>query len=260
MPRHHQLSFFVAAAALLVVAPAFAQEDLEKLEKTEKKVEKKPVEKKNPEDISDQERWVGHLGFTYFGIQNVPIAANLTTGGATVTSVTAPFIGVRYWLQPGMGLDLGLGLGYQSASTDITANNTTTVLDKPATLATGIHAGLPLVLGRGQHYALEFIPELNIAVATATIKGTGGSSDISLSGSRIDVGARIGGEIFFGFIGVPELALQATIGLGVERVAYKASMTSPSVNGGGSQLNFATTVQSNPWSIFTNNIAATYYY
>ena len=41
-------------------------------------------------------------------------------------------------------------------------------------------------------------------------------SKTDFSGIRFDVGARTGFELFFGFIGIPELSLSATVGLQFE--------------------------------------------
>ena len=120
---------------------------------------------------------------------------------------------------------------------------------------------MPLVLGRGKHYAFELIPEANFGFATGSLKGGGGAGDISISGSRIDLGGRIGAEIFFGFMGIPELSLQGSVGLFLHRVAYKWTQDTPVSNGGSaSALSIGTTVQADPWAIFANNISATYYF
>ena len=75
---------------------------------------------------------------------------------------------------------------------------------------------------------------------------------------RLEVGARTGFEVFFGFIGIPELALSATVGLQFE--TYKNSATSGGLTQTDTTLRFTTTVQNNPWDIFAGNIAARYYF
>ena len=42
--------------------------------------------------------------------------------------------------------------------------------------------------------------------------GNGAATRRTFSGTRVDVGARAGFELFFGFIGIPELSLNATVG------------------------------------------------
>jgi hypothetical protein len=174
-------------------------------------------------------------------------------------------VGIRYWLSPSMGLDLGVGFGYASGSTDSSQNGMTTSIDSPSVLAMALHGGLPLVFAHGKHYSFEAIPELTVGFATSATKGTGGNADTSLTGSRIEAGARVGAEIYFGFIGIPELALEASVGLAVRRNAWKASrdaagMGSPAVSASAAQFTIGTTVDGDPWAIFVNNISAIYYF
>lgn len=81
---------------------------------------------------------------------------------------------------------------------------------------------------------------------------------------RFDLGARIGTEIQFGFIGIPELALQASVGLNFQHSVWHASNpakgTTKDAAASQTSTEFGTTVQSDPWAIFTNNIAAIYYF
>ena len=83
-----------------------------------------------------------------------------------------------------------------------------------------------------------------------------------LSGFYFDIGARAGAEIHFGFIGVPELSLQGTVGLALQRQSVSATTTvagaESSVSDGTTRI--GTSLQAPPWAIFTNNIAAIYYF
>jgi hypothetical protein len=214
---------------------------------------------------NDQERFVGHVGVTYFGVSELPFPTGITGGAPGFGSVPAPVIGIRYWLSQSLGLDLGLGLGLTSASTDVTTGGSTTSVDQPSVFGGAVHAGVPLALSRGKHYAFELTPEATFGFTSATAKPPGAAagaavSDISLSGSRIELGARVGAEIFFGFIGVPELALQASVGLHLRRDAVKYSTDTPSFSADASRMTVGTTVEGAPWAIFVNNISAIYYF
>jgi len=74
----------------------------------------------------------------------------------------------------------------------------------------------------------------------------------------------IGGQIQFGFIGVPELALQASVGLNFRHQVWSASQDAannvPASSSSDRASNIGTTVQSDPWALFTNNISAIYYF
>jgi hypothetical protein len=151
-----------------------------------------------------------------------------------------------------MGIDAGLGFALASGSSKQGANST----DKPSQFGLALHGGVPFALVVGKHYVFELIPEATIGFTSSTIKG---SVDTDLSGFRLDLGARAGAEIHFGFIGVPELALQASVGLYIHNESRTAK---PKVGdeSSDSSTTIATSVQGDPWAIFANSISALYYF
>jgi hypothetical protein len=189
------------------------------------------------------------VGIGYAGVSQIPI------GGAT-GSVTAPAIGARIWATKDVGVDVALGLGWAGGSTE--AGRTTT--DNNAVWGFILQAGVPVALSTHRHVAFELIP--NVAFGYAHTKVPSNVPFVpstTLSGTRFDLGARAGLEIFWGFIGLPQLSLSATVGLAFEMT------TSTSDAGGGNKMSvtsygIATTVQNNPWDIFTSNVAARYYF
>ncbi|CAN5837255.1 hypothetical protein BH11MYX4_BH11MYX4_10760 [soil metagenome] len=239
---------------------------------TKTTVETGPAGAKKAEDddpTSDHEKVVGHFGVGYLGLTNIPIG----TGGAVATAavprgnVAAPVIGVRYWLTEKLGLDLGIGLGITGGSQEQVTGNNTNSQDQAGVFGLAFHGGVPLVLGHQKHYKFLLIPELNIGFATQTetpANPTGApttAGDISRTGFHLDLGARIGTEIHFGFIGVPQLSLQATVGLLARRDAWKVKQDVGNQTNSASvgETAFGTTVQGEPWAIFVNNISAIYY-
>jgi hypothetical protein len=230
------------------------------------------AEPKKDEGISDHEKVVGKFGVMYFGVTQQPIG----TGGAASVgrgTVQTPVIGVRYWLQEKLGLDLGLGFNFLSSSRAVEQNGQPeTTTDGPAVIAFGLHGGLPLAFAYGKHYKFLLVPELNFGYATQTeaaqnvAPGAPVPPDIHRTGLRFDVGARIGTEIQFGFIGIPELALQASVGLNFRRQVWHASQDAAPPNfpnpasSSDGQNSFGTTVQADPWALFVNNISAIYYF
>jgi len=220
---------------------------------------------------TDHERVVGKFGVGYFGVTAQPIGTGAANNVGRGT-VQVPVIGVRYWLKERIGVDLGLGFNFFSSSRATETAGTETTTDGPAVLAFALHAGVPLVFGYGKHYKFLAIPEVNFGYATQSEESQNVAApatpagDIHRTGLRFDVGARIGTEIQFGFIGIPELALQASVGLNFRRRVWHASQdarapTTP-VDSSSSDgaTDFGTTVQADPWAIFTNNIAAIYYF
>jgi hypothetical protein len=226
-----------------------------------------PIAAKVEDDSPDHERFIGHFAVGYFGISQIPIATatagtNLP-GGTGTSSVTAPIIGIRYWLRRGIGIDAGIGLGYQGGSSTTTvqgggATTTTTTSNANNAFGFALHGGVPFALAEGHHYVFEFVPETTFAFGTNSVHGAPGSPDIGLNGVRFDLGASIGAELHFGFIGVPELALQASVGLYLEYGGTSANQGGNSVSANSTSL--ATTVSGAPWAIFADTISALYYF
>ncbi|MGH7285522.1 MAG: hypothetical protein ACRELY_28710 [Polyangiaceae bacterium] len=214
------------------------------------------------DNTPDHERLIGHFGVGYMGISQLPIAG--LGGGAaaalTKNTVTAPVIGVRYWFSRMIGLDAGIGFGLASGGTTTDPGTGTTVsTDNPSSLGAALHGGVPFAFANGKHYSFELVPELNVGFTSGTIKAAAaGGPDTNLSGFRLDVGARVGGEIYFGFIGIPQLALQASVGAYFSHQAWKASVNNASVSANTNAL--GTSVESDPWALFVNNISALYYF
>lgn len=202
---------------------------------------------------SDHDRFVGNFGIGYMGFRSM-LVGDAASGGTT--TVEAPVIGARYWFDADMGVDVGLGLSLAGGSTTTEGGGMDTDTDQPEPLAFIVHAGLPLVLAKGRHFVFEIVPEMNVGLASNTVEGAMG--DIDESGFHLDLGARAGGEIHFGFMDLPELALQAGVGLryAMDSVDIESDDASVSI----SRYTFGTTVGDNPWNIFTANIAALYYF
>ena len=115
---------------------------------------------------------------------------------------------------------------------------------------------MPLALSTHRHVSFEVIPFVTFAHGQTSSGTTGATTDFS--GTRLELGARTGFEVFFGFIGIPELALSATVGLQFE--TFRNSATSGGLTQSDTTLRFTTTVQNNPWDIFAGNVAARYYF
>jgi hypothetical protein len=209
-----------------------------------------PPQSEDKDNIPDHDRFIKHLAVGYFGVTSVPIA----NPNGSENSIPAPVLGVRYWISKTIGIDIGVGAGVSGGS----AENNGMSQDAPTQTALLLHVGLPISFYTGKHYSFQLVPEANGGLAFATLSSTG-NPDISLSGNRVDVGARIGSEIHFGFIDVPELALQGSIGLFFRRRAWNAEPDGGQ-SSGANEFGVATSVQGDPWAIFTNSISALYYF
>lgn len=225
---------------------------------------------KADDGVTDHEKVVGHLGVGYLGLTQLPIGSAGTGGPgggfAGRATLDAPVIGVRYWLSEKMGVDAGLGFTMFSSSTDAVNGATTTTVEGPAAFGVALHGGIPLAFAYAKHYKFLLIPEVNFGITRRGEKQTGTPAppDINRSGLRVDAGARVGAEIQFGFIGIPELALQATVGMNFRYQNWKSQQDAGQGNAetsvSQSQTSIGTTVQSDPWALFVNNISALYYF
>jgi hypothetical protein len=208
---------------------------------------------------SDHSRVVGHAAFGYMGITSVPIGGL----GSPVAneSVPAPALGLRFWLTELIGIDGGIGFGFSGGSLDTGP----TSVPVNSAYAITIHVGVPLALFHSEHYVLLVAPEANLGFAFGTLFDPVDSDfDRSRSGLVFQLGGRVGGEIHFGFMNIPQLSLQAGIGLyfqyasaGVGAARAGDPVDDP-VNSEVTSL--ATTVQGEPWQILVGSLNALYYF
>jgi hypothetical protein len=196
-----------------------------------------------PPGSSDHDGVVGHFGIGYMGRRSIVIDPTVNP-----ETVDAPVIGARYWLDPMLGIDVGVGFLFNGSSR--TANNITT--DNQGYSVFILHGGVPLALAGSKHFSFQVIPELNLGYGSSK---RGGTDD--LTALHFDIGARAGAEIQFGFIGIPDLSLQAGVGVALSYDHVKDSGPMAATYG---QTSFGTSVGDNPWNIFTGNIAALYYF
>ena len=203
---------------------------------------------------TNHSQFVGDFAIGFLGTTGLSIADE--TGG--FEAVNAPVIGARYWLDDFMGIDAGLGFILASQSSKVEAGGTTTETEDPQPAGLVLHGGLPLALADSQYFVFEIVPELNVGLAGNTVDV--GGTDVSLSGFHFDIGARAGAEVHFGFIDLPQLSLQAGIGvaLAYDRVSATNEETNDSAS--ASRLAFGTNVGGDPWDVFTGSIAALYYF
>lgn len=198
---------------------------------------------------------VGALGVGFFGIANVPACLSPAQCGIG-DAVSAPTIGVRYWISELLGIEAALGIGIESGT--ISRTGTADEFENSLT-AFALHGGVPLALAYSGDFVFEVVPELDIAFASGTEFGDTQDQDVDLSGFMFRLGGRVGAEIHFGFIGLPQLSLQGTVGLHL-------SMTSQSFEDqmgrevSVSRTRLSTSTQEEPWDIFTGSVRAIYYF
>ena len=192
---------------------------------------------------SDLDVFARRWAIGYAGVSQVP------TGAGTIS---APAIGLRYWTSQTVGIDLALGVGWIGGSMEFSGMS----MDKDGIFGFVLQGGVPIAVATHKHVSFQVIPFATFAHGRTSTGTAPVTTDFS--GTRVEVGARTGFEIFFGFIGLPELALSATVGIQFE--SHKQSSTSAGLTTSDTTLQFTTTVQNNPWDIFAGNVAARYYF
>jgi len=197
-------------------------------------------------EAKDHDTVVGAIGVGYLGQLDVPLSSAGTT-------LPAQIVGMRYWAAKSYAISAGLG--FWSSSSSASAAGTTT--EGPSATAFALKGGVAFALASGKHYTFVIEPQLVFGYASQTIKTTVGANT-EHSGTRVAIGGTAGAEIQFGFIGIPELALVSSIGLALDIQSGKTKDA-----GGESAIarnTFTTFTLSNPWNIFSGNVAAIYYF
>lgn len=204
---------------------------------------------------SDHDAFVGHFGVGFFGVLSLPIMG--CAGGALCTpqtdaSLPAPSIGVRYWWQDTLGLEAALGI--------FIADNGDPGVDR-SRFGLALHAGLPFVLARSGHFSFELVPQLNVGVASGSYQSTApGAPEFGVSGFLLELGAKVGAELHFGFIDIPQLSLQGTLGLMLRHEARSVDQSGVAGSVDQHETSLATFVDQPPWALFTGALTAIYYY
>lgn len=214
---------------------------------------------------TDHEQMVGTFGVGLFGVLRLPIFGVPTDCEAGVTctapadaSLTAPMIGARYWFSEGVGIEGAVAFTVSSAPDKFETRDSADG-DSYADFGLGLHAGLPLALAYSQHFTFEVVPLLNLGMTTASFESAADGSTFDMSGFLLAAGATVGGEIHFGFLGIPQLALQGTVGLVIQHVSRSAEDNSRNT-WTSRRAGVQTTLGNAPWDIFTGNVAAIYYF
>jgi hypothetical protein len=202
------------------------------------------------------------IGIGYFGQFDVPLGNTVGGRGAVGTQL----VGVRYFMNSRFGIDVGVGMGLVSGSNKVEGGGTSTSTDRPSTLAMSFKVGVPIVMFSSKHYSFFFEPQAIFGFAGETAKRTEpNTADTKHNGTRFFVGGSAGALVQFGFIGMPQLTLDATVGLGLDVSGGKTEQATAAgqttvVKQSFSQTGFGSYTAHQPWNIFHTNVAAIYHF
>jgi hypothetical protein len=227
-----------------------------------------------PKTTTDHEGVVGHYGIGFIGLSNLPLADAVPVGRGdqagvfpndhlVLQRIPVPTLGLRKWFSPKMAFDAGLGLSITAGDTTAKLGDATATLDKQTVYAFVLHGGLPIVLADTSHMSFFVVPQATLGFATSSVAALykeNGPPPADLYGLRLDAGVRAGAEVYFGFMGLPRLALEAGIGLLFTAEWANATVDNQSVSDTSLGLNNAWFAD--PWDIFSGsfNTAARYYF
>jgi len=212
-----------------------------------------------PREESDAEKAMGHWGLTVFS----PITFNFGAFGGNPNTVSVYTLGLRHWMGGAAGpfrawgVDVGFGLVLGRGKTTAPVAGVVTTTDLPSATGFGFHGGVPLAVRHGKHVALVLVPEANLIFASSTVPQPN-NTKTEWSGWAIKAGARGGLEIYFGFIGIPQLSMEATVSAAFS-YSKQTSKTGP-VENSSTSWRFTTARENEPWSMFGGSVAAIYYF
>ena len=138
-------------------------------------------------------------------------------------------VGVRYWMNDGMAIDVGVGLDVDS-KVPVPGGTDATLVDW------AFDVGMPWVLHGEENMIVYFRPGVTVAGDqrfddTAMDPAAGAKT----YDTEFDVNLGIGGEFFLGQLGWPNLSFAGQVGFGLQIV-------SPGGTGKDTEVNFFTTV------------------
>jgi len=209
---------------------------------------------------TDGEHVVGAWGAAFFGQRTFDFGA---FAGAP-TTIDVYTVGVRHWMPgapggplKGWAIDAGLGLGWNHRKhRDSTVGGTPTL--EASGFGLGLHGGLPLALARTRHVTFLVIPELDLLYASGTTEAPGAPPAVlktDWSGFGLDLGARAGFELHFGFIGAPELSVEGSLG-----VAFRYTETTRKPPGAEFTDSAWRLGTDRPTGLVVGNVAVLYYF
>lgn len=253
----HATRTFVSALLLAAAGTAAAQTRTTSAGQTQVQVVPPPADR-----LSDSERAMGTWALVVFNTRPFDFPNG---GGADAVPLTVYTVGLRRWttrpLGPfkNWGVDAGLGVVWGRSSVTSPQAGTLHTSAGVSTGGFGMHLGLPLAVTHHQHATFELVPELDVIWAHEHLPALdAGGDSTDYGGWSARLGARAGLELYFGFVGIPNLAIEASVGaaLTYDSLSTKVGPIERSTRRWG----FQTLRGNEPWSVFTGSVAAMYHF
>lgn len=137
-------------------------------------------------------------------------------------------VGVRYWMNEGMAVDFGVGLGFDNHNDDPSS----TALEDEGLLDFAFDVGLPIAFHGEENMIVYFRPGVTVGGIQGFVPDA--ADPTAASDKGYDIAFRgevaVGGEFFLGQLGWPNLSFSGQIGLGVDVVSPKEDGADTSVS------------------------------
>jgi hypothetical protein len=205
-----------------------------------------------------RDRLLGTWGFGFLGTEQVLLAATgAGSNGERIEYSSVPVLGVRWWT-PWRRLGLEAGLGAM-VSTAHATTGTNVVANGPSSFELLAHVSAPLVISSTTNTILFVAPEARVGLSWIDSGGIGAGV---VTATTLHFNVKAGLEIFFTFLGLPNLSLEAGVraGLAHEVRNYWVNTATSSLLVSTQLTRFSTSLVANPWDLFTGSLAARYYF
>lgn len=209
-------------------------------------------------ELTARERQAGMLGVGFIGLSSFSPSASALTGGglgalgALNTPLSVPLLGIRYWLKKSiLGLDLGAGamaVTYPSSTSS-------------AGFQLHVHAGLPIAIASSSNVIVIVAPEFRAGFKSSTVLSSTLAGPVRETGSLFELGIRGAVELYFAFLGAPQLSLEVGIRVAIAREAAQeegpSSVSSPASR---EVYRLSTSLSNDTLSLLASSFALKYYF
>lgn len=191
---------------------------------------------------------VGLIGLSSFSTTSSDLAGLGSLGGLAYSAPSVPLLGIRYWMKSSrMGIDVGVGA--------MVASNPTLSTSSSPGIQLHAHVGLPIAIASGVNVIALIAPELRVGLKSVSVNSSLSGAETNQTGSLLELGVRGGLELYFGFIGVPELSLEASFRVAAAREAFTSGSSQQS-----EKFRFSTSLAGDAFSLLASSLALKYYF
>jgi hypothetical protein len=201
---------------------------------------------------SNHDQVVRAWGVHFFGAPELEALAADSTGAPIPGTLSVPTFGLRRWYTPGIGLDVGLGVGYSSQSQSGAMGGL------PTNYAGGAIVGVPLDILALKYFNFFFEPGLSLYYGSGSY--TANKTDYSFSTTVITVSGNLVTEVHLGFFGLPNVSVELATGLRFQNLDQTLSIGTGSVTQTERTLGTNNLANLSLHSLWDTVLGVTYYF